>query len=305
MNISTQKKITIDYIKEQLKILSPETVLLSTEYIDNRHKLDFICSCGKNFQKNWTTIQQRKKCLCNSCSRKDGWSKIRREKDYSKHCFESFLVRGFTPIEEVKSEKQKVLCVDNDGYKGYISKENVCLGKYFSVFSVRFNKENLFYNLNNFIKVNNLQVEIIDCEIVDKAYDIKLLCKCECGNYFDAILSNFVTQGQWRCPVCSKAESNLEYTVELEINKYCNHYEKQKRFDECRNTTTECMLPFDFYIPKLNACVEVDGEQHFKESFVGVRNKKESDSLEAIQSRDKIKNEFCQKKQYQVASDFL
>lgn len=51
MNISTQKKITIDYIKEQLKILSPETVLLSTEYIDNRHKLDFICSCGKNFQK--------------------------------------------------------------------------------------------------------------------------------------------------------------------------------------------------------------------------------------------------------------
>jgi very-short-patch-repair endonuclease len=49
------------------------------------------------------------------------------------------------------------------------------------------------------------------------------------------------------------------------------------------------MLPFDFYLPTKNICIEFDGEQHFNSisCFGGI------DSFEKIKIRDKIKNDFC------------
>jgi len=38
-------------------------------------------------------------------------------------------------------------------------------------------------------------------------------------------------------------------------------YIKQKRFEKCRN---KLPLPFDFYLPNENICIEYDGIQHFK-----------------------------------------
>jgi len=37
-------------------------------------------------------------------------------------------------------------------------------------------------------------------------------------------------------------------------------FEKEKRFDDCRNVR---VLPFDYYIPDKNLCIEVDGEFHY------------------------------------------
>ena len=59
-----------------------------------------------------------------------------------------------------------------------------------------------------------------------------------------------------------------------------------------KNNKKYCtMLPFDFYLPNQNICIEYDGEQHFKpiEKFGGQEN------LKNVQNRDKIKTEFCEK----------
>lgn len=45
-------------------------------------------------------------------------------------------------------------------------------------------------------------------------------------------------------------------------------------------------LPFDFYLPKLNMCIEFDGKQHF------IQHRKCADLLE-IKKRDEIKNIYC------------
>lgn len=210
-----------------MKVFSPNTELISKEYINNREPLEFVCECGKTFQKNWDTIWRMKKCLCNSCSKKEGWNRIRREDNQGEIFAQIFLNNGFKPLEQITSARDKILCEDLNGYRGYINKLNVELGKHFSVFSIRFNEENFLYNLNNYIRINNLNVKIRGYEPNNRTYETKLFCTCECGNDFEAFLSNFATQYQWRCPVCSKSESNLEYKTELELKKYCV-FEKQK-----------------------------------------------------------------------------
>jgi hypothetical protein len=49
-------------------------------------------------------------------------------------------------------------------------------------------------------------------------------------------------------------------------------------------------LPFDFYLPNYNICIEFNGEQHYKpiKWFGGEK------TLEGIKKRDKIKMEYCQ-----------
>ena len=49
-------------------------------------------------------------------------------------------------------------------------------------------------------------------------------------------------------------------------------------------------LPFDFYLPGLNTCIEYDGRQHFelKNGFWGGEK-----SLKLTQKHDKIKNLYC------------
>ena len=62
------------------------------------------------------------------------------------------------------------------------------------------------------------------------------------------------------------------------------HYILQKRFEDCRDKRT---LPFDFYLPDYNCCIEVNGDQHYREHQMF------SQSLSERQRVDKIKREYC------------
>lgn len=53
-------------------------------------------------------------------------------------------------------------------------------------------------------------------------------------------------------------------------------------------------LPFDFYLPVYNMCIEVQGEQHYKPTTFGGRSKLQSVKVFLMQKkRDKIKEEYC------------
>ena len=82
----------------------------------------------------------------------------------------------------------------------------------------------------------------------------------------------------------------LESNGEKEIIKYLNNnkidYIKQKSFDNCRNIKE---LPFDFYLPFYNCCIEFDGEQHYKPiNYFGGEK-----SFILRQKRDNIKTNYC------------
>lgn len=86
------------------------------------------------------------------------------------------------------------------------------------------------------------------------------------------------------CPVCQYSKG------ELLIRNYLDYHQvkfiTQKKFTDCRNKK---LLPFDFYLPDYNLCIEFQGQQHYKQcNWFGGKEK-----LEYIQLNDNIKRNFC------------
>ena len=86
------------------------------------------------------------------------------------------------------------------------------------------------------------------------------------------------------CPICK--ESKGEKIIRDFLNTKNINYTPQHRFPDCKNILT---LPFDFYLPEHNSCIEFNGRQHYEpiKKWGGINNLKE------IQKRDKIKMEYC------------
>ena len=109
-----------------------------------------------------------------------------------------------------------------------------------------------------------------------------------CGNKWHTP-PNSVLHGRG-CPNCNLSHGALEIKRVLDDLKII--YETEYRFEDCKS---ERSLPFDFYIPSTNTCIEYDGEQH----FMPVRFNKimTQDQLqrnfESLRRRDAIKNIYC------------
>jgi very-short-patch-repair endonuclease len=84
------------------------------------------------------------------------------------------------------------------------------------------------------------------------------------------------------CPFCNESLS------EKKINNFFKglniKIERQKKFQDCIDKK---QLPFDFYLPDYNVCIEFDGEHHYKEVWGGLKE------LMIIQKHDNIKNQYC------------
>lgn len=86
------------------------------------------------------------------------------------------------------------------------------------------------------------------------------------------------------CYMCKESKGEKKIKKCLIDNKI--KYIQQKKYKECKDIKP---LPFDFYLPEYNVCIEYDGIQHHKSSFFH-KNKYD---FEKIKIRDQIKNDFC------------
>lgn len=295
-----KNKITIEKITKVVEEIAPGTKILSTEYVNEKSPLLFLCSCGTKFTKSWTNIQYRKKCKCNFCSKQEGWKNKRISEEERVNWIKIVNEYGFVPLEEITHIRKKFLFQDSEGYRGYTSLENIKLGKHFSVFSLRFNESNLIYNLNVFFKNKGFDIEALSYIVsLQKTGDIKVECVCECGRHFSTNLGCIIELQKIRCDFCTKRMSNLEKLVDIEIQKYTNNFIFQKRFDDCRNINP---LPFDFYLPEYNLCIEVDGDQHEKPvDFLNNMTQAEKiENFEKIKKNDNIKTKYCEDKNIQL-----
>lgn len=122
--------------------------------------------------------------------------------------------------------------------------------------------------------------------VVDKYINahIPLLHKCLIdGNEWYATPNNTLNGcGCTKCTVISKGEQ----AIRIWLDNSMLVYEQQKRFEDCKDINP---LPFDFYLPNHNCCIEYDGEQHYKpiDYFGG------EDAFETTVKHDNIKNEYC------------
>lgn len=92
------------------------------------------------------------------------------------------------------------------------------------------------------------------------------------------------------CPYCRM--SHGEKKIMLYLDKANVAYKYQYRFNDC---VYQKVLPFDFYIPYKNLCIEFDGIQHFEPTQFNKKMSYEEavENFKKQQIKDYIKNEYC------------
>ena len=112
-----------------------------------------------------------------------------------------------------------------------------------------------------------------------------MLCHCDCGNNHICSVSDLTTGHTMSCGCLNKSKGEMYIEEILKENEII--YESQKRFDNCRNKRT---LPFDFYLPNNNICIEFDGSQHYKPvEYWGGKER-----FDNLKENEQIKNKYCE-----------
>lgn len=267
------------------------TKILTKSFIGQKNiKYKLRCGqCGKEFEKSYDQFMYKKHFNCYQCE----YDKYGRK--YSDEFIkEELLKNGYIQLENYKGNNDKMLCVDQEGYRVKIKYVDLKSNKTSYRFSPIFNAENYIYNINNYFKSKN-----INCKAL--YYDYKLYgehlptvyCECACGEIFHTNINAIRTQQQYRCQKCSSGISNIEYTVKRWLDSKHIDYIPQKTFEGCVGDYNN--LKFDFYLPKYNLCIEVDGEQHDEiVTFGGKKHVKDSEeAFKKRQKYDAIKTQYC------------
>ena len=109
--------------------------------------------------------------------------------------------------------------------------------------------------------------------------------KCvKCGYEWEVSPASVLLQNSG-CPCCSSSKGEDQIKKWLDSHNYT--YVTQKKYADCKD---ERPLPFDFYLPDLNKCIEYDGKQHFEivDYFGG------EDGYKIRQYHDSIKTKYCE-----------
>lgn len=198
-------------------------------------------------------------------------------------------------IEEAKLIHGDLYDYSNVNYKkNNIPVEIICKnhGQFFQQPSVHLNKGNCpacadegkRLSLNEFIKnSHNVHGNLYNYSksiYINNYTKTEIICHSH-GSFFQT--PNFHMLGQG-CPSCKK--SKMEEQIARILEKYNIIFNRQKTFNDCRNIN---VLPFDFYLPTYNICIEFNGKQHYEpiDWFGGIK------TYEYIINNDKIKKDYC------------
>ena len=119
---------------------------------------------------------------------------------------------------------------------------------------------------------------------------VVLICK-KCGTEFEQSVSMHLKG--YGCKCQKVYFSKGEFQIKEWLDKYKMRYELQKRFDNCKDILT---LPFDFYLPDYDVCIEYQGQQHYVPNHYIkylYSEQKANKAFELQQKHDKIKEEYC------------
>ena len=260
--------------------------LLSKEYIDSNKPLLIKCPNPhhKEYETSFNSFKNHNR-RCRQCDNERKMASYEEIKDY----IESFGYKLLTEktMEKVKSTvKLLVKCPNEEhepykvAYNEFKNSESRC------PYCARDKRRLSYEHVKEYI-------ESFDYKLLSKEYkscDEKLLIQCPNNHEpYEVTFENFKgskCRKGTRCPYCN--ESKGEKKINEILEKRDIEFVKQYRFRDCKSKRT---LPFDFYLPKYNICIEFDGEQHFKmrEFFGGF------DGFVKTKIRDTIKNEYCKK----------
>lgn len=165
-----------------------------------------------------------------------------------------------------------------DGYEWYAKPKNILRGNGCPMCA-----GNMRYGHDGYVALVSKVNQDIDVVGTYINAHTPILHRCKTDGYEWMATPNNILRGTG-CPKCNISKG------EMAISKFLDdinvRYEQQKRFNDCRDKYT---LPFDFYLPDYNVCIEYNGIQHYEpvEVFGG------EEALQGTVKRDKIKEAYC------------
>lgn len=252
--------------------------------------VEVVCDyCNNKYSTSYSLLHNGKHA-CSNCSYKKA-TELRNARN---------SLKKYNELKEVCSQKGYTLLFSPNDYKGVKMQVDFLCPKHGKKSMILDNLlrghecfecsyENRCDNMRHSSSEVESRINSVNGNILLNACEYKnamvrnLRIKCSCGNVFTTSFSNYIRAEVNRCPKCTQKESCGEVKIRNFLELYHIDYVQEKRFNDCRDKRT---LPFDFYLPSYNMCIEFDGKQHF-ESVFG------EDSFVRTQEHDRIKNEFC------------
>ncbi len=270
------KKLTNKEFIEKSKIKHVDLFDYSlSEYINDGVKVKIICKIHGIFEQRPNSHLQG--IGCKKCGIKNGNVK-RNNKEFIKNASEIHNNKyDYSKVKYVNNKvKVEIICLEHGIFE---QTPNSHLKKRGCPFcsSIKSNTENFI------AKSNIIHDDKYDYSMVNyKNARTKVEIICNKHGIFNQLPNNHLKG--IGCPVCKCSKGELKIIKLLEKNNI--KYICQKTFNEC---IFKKKLPFDFYLPDYNICIEYNGEQHYKiiENWGGL------DNFIIRQERDKIKKEYC------------
>lgn len=269
---------TLENLQHFIDLNGGACKIISNEYVGMDKKIVIMCECGNTYEIRPYHLVEHKKFICNPCS-----IPIRTQKNIKTETEQIINKLGYTLISG--NLRHDIEVEDFEGYRYATTLYNLQNKRNNYGRFIKHNKYTV-YNMCRHIELNNIPVEMVDKSErkieIRKDY-VEFICQ-ECGASYFALWGEVAYGNRHRCYNCTKRKSNLEYLVEKYLIELNIEYEPQYRFDDCRNINP---LPFDFYLPKYNTTIEVNGSQHYYE------NEMFEQSLSERKRLDKIKHDYC------------
>lgn len=269
--------------KEIRDILSKDGYKLIREYFLKRGRrvIEFSDSCGYKYSTYYDNYVQGYSPRMVFSTNKYSTSNIRKWLKKNNKMFSLCRTSKYTNVYT----KMKFKChICKDYFYSnwsYISSGNgcgVCNGSQVG------KRHSLYHTDRKFVKEWSPKNKITPKE-VKRSSNKSVIWNCHiCKKDYKKVIYKRVILNQG-CPLCNKISKGEEKIFEI-LNRKKVKSIKQKRFINCKKKKA---LPFDFYLPDYNLCIEYHGEQHYQEvKFFGGKS-----NLNERKINDKIKKKYC------------
>ena len=268
------KKLTVEYIREEFN--KRGYTLLSEEYQNNKQLLEYICPNGHKHKINWGRFQQGQECPYCTGALMD-FNIIKEE----------FAKRKYILLStEYMSYNDKLEYICPKGHKHSISWSDFNSGRRCPDCGIETVKSKLKLSYDEVKQAFEKEgYTLLSTEYINN--NSKLKVRCLRGHEYEVSWGHF-NDGE-RCPVCNSSKGEKRISLFLKENNI--NYEAQKSFKEC---SYKRMLPFDFYLPDYDICIEYDGQQHYNTiDFSGKNQKRAEEQFKQTQIKDNIKTQYC------------
>ena len=244
------------------------------EYVNNSTKIKIICPEHGIFnQKPIDHIHKKRGCpKCNGGIKLDKDEFVNKSINIHKSKYDYYLVEyinSHTPVE--------IICKIHGVFKQQPNSHLNGHGCSKCAYKVKNNNEFI-------LSANKIHNNRYDYSLVDyKTNKTKVNIICDKHGIFSQISGDHLRGNG--CPLCKESKGELLIRYLIEKNNIT--YIPQKTFKDCKYIR---VLPFDFYLPKFNICIEYDGQHHyFPLKIYGGETQ-----FNLTKIRDKIKTDYCE-----------